>query len=104
MPQAARSTRAVDPSLRALRALRLGKSFHREGCCADLSAEALGWRKPAGRKPAMRDEIGELAERQGIAVLTRRDRKVAQVRSLHSPPRTSKQATAHGVCRTQSRG
>jgi hypothetical protein len=29
---------------------------------------------------------GELAERQGIAVLTRRDRKVAQVRSLHSPP------------------
>src|SRR5262249_52748983 len=30
--------------------------------------------------------FGELAERQGIAVLTRRDRKVAQVRSLHSPP------------------
>src|SRR5262249_57224772 len=29
---------------------------------------------------------GELAERQGIAVLTRRDRKVAQVRFLHSPP------------------
>ena len=30
--------------------------------------------------------FGELAEWQGIAVLTRRDRKVAQVRSLHSPP------------------
>ena len=29
---------------------------------------------------------GELAERQGIAVLTRRDRKVGQVRLLHSPP------------------
>jgi hypothetical protein len=30
--------------------------------------------------------FGELAERQGIAVLTRRDRKVGQVRLLHSPP------------------
>ena len=39
---------------------------------------------------------GELAERQGIAVLTRRDRKVAQVRSLHSPPtlRPAQQASA----------
>jgi hypothetical protein len=32
---------------------------------------------------------GELAERQGIAVLTRRDRKVGQVRLLHSPPNLS---------------
>ena len=29
---------------------------------------------------------GELAERQGIAVLTRRDLRVGQVRLLHSPP------------------
>src|SRR5258708_7875222 len=32
------------------------------------------------------DNYGELAERQGIAVLTRRDLRVGQVRLLHSPP------------------
>jgi hypothetical protein len=60
MPQVARSSRAVDSTrLRgASRVLRRARSSHH----------------------------GELAERQGIAVLTRRDRKVAQVRSLHSPP------------------
>ena len=31
---------------------------------------------------------GELAERQGTAVLTRRDLRVGQVRLLHSPPQT----------------
>src|SRR3978361_1786979 len=32
------------------------------------------------------NNYGELAERQGIAVLTRRDLRVGQVRLLHSPP------------------
>ena len=36
--------------------------------------------------PNQSTTAGELAERQGIAVLTRRDRKVRQVRLLHSPP------------------
>src|SRR5205085_11917988 len=46
------------------------------------ASEASGCAFDSRRGP----HFGELAERQGIAVLTRRDRKVAQVRSLHSPP------------------
>jgi hypothetical protein len=50
----------------------------------------------AGSNPA--EGSGELAERQGIAVLTRRDRKVGQVRLLHSPPFHA------GIAQRQSRG
>jgi hypothetical protein len=49
--------------------------------------------------------FGELAERQGIAVLTRRNRKVGQVRLLHSPPNscvTSPTAEAMRSDRIQS--
>jgi hypothetical protein len=45
-------------------------------------------RMHAGSNPAESPitTYGELAERQGIAVLTRRDLRVGQVRLLHSPP------------------
>src|ERR1700692_4360142 len=45
-------------------------------------------RMHAGSNPAESSitKYGELAERQGIAVLTRRDLRVGQVRLLHSPP------------------
>jgi hypothetical protein len=45
---------------------------------------------------------GGLAERQGTAVLTRRDLWVAQVRSLHPPPPISDYSSA-GVAQRQSR-
>ena len=58
MPQAARSNRAVDPNT------RLAPSR----VCRNST------------------QVGELAERQGTAMLTRRDLRVGQVRLLHSPP------------------
>src|ERR1700704_1896090 len=53
--------------------------------------------------------IGGLAERQGTAVLTRRDLRVAQVRSLHPPPSCSRadalagRSMYAGVAQRQSR-
>jgi hypothetical protein len=43
-------------------------------------------REVEGLNPSAITKHGELAERQGIAVLTRRDLRVGQVRLLHSPP------------------
>ena len=43
-------------------------------------------REVEGLSPSAITKFGELAERQGIAVLTRRDLRVGQVRLLHSPP------------------
>src|SRR6202161_4373692 len=39
-----------------------------------------------GLNPSAITTYGALAERQGIALLTRRDLRVGQVRLLHSPP------------------
>jgi hypothetical protein len=44
------------------------------------------WRTERARMRVAINNYGELAERQGIAVLTRRDLRVGQVRLLHSPP------------------
>src|SRR6266545_3199389 len=106
MPQAARSNRAVDskhsrpgqasasrdPSTRAFRLLRrsrLLRSCHRAALRGPVGS--------AGTTPRFDDNYGELAERQGTAVLTRRDLRVGQVRLLHSPPLTIEIIKENGV-------
>lgn len=76
------------------------RGFHQGVPCPRSSADrAPGFYPGSARVQILpRAPVGELAERQGIAVLTRRDRKVGQVRLLHSPPDHA------GIAQRQSRG
>ena len=64
----------------------------REPAHARTRRSPLGASAPPDTRAGRDDGIernrifGELAERQGTAVLTRRDLRVGQVRLLHSPP------------------
>jgi hypothetical protein len=72
------NTRAPIDSI--LKRLRFG------GPVAQRRAHRFPKPKVASSNLAGITNYGELAERQGIAVLTRRDLRVGQVRLLHSPP------------------
>ena len=72
----------------------LGTPVSKSAACAPAAStatsatitSAISESEVRGRTTESCQGSGELAERQGIAVLTRRDRKVGQVRLLHSPP------------------
>jgi SEC-C motif-containing protein len=76
------SGRRFQKMLPAIRPLRRERA---QLLCSGLAANSLK-REGDSKKAITLQGFGELAERQGIAVLTRRDRKVGQVRLLHSPP------------------
>jgi hypothetical protein len=69
-----------------------GVDARRLRCCRACGRIAQRIERPTsnreveGLSPSAITKYGELAERQGIAVLTRRDLRVGQVRLLHSPP------------------
>ena len=67
---------------------RLDTGLHLHALVARMDRPPPSKRMHAGSNPAESSftKSGELAERQGIAVLTRRDLRVGQVRLLHSPP------------------